>query len=133
MSDLNGNTYGIDGGNVYVELTWTVPLNSMQSAIFSYNSCTFSIIKNATFKFLLAAKSQLVRYSESDAQLLNDFGAAPTATIVYGNLNDVTPGTSIYIYANAPYNKGKNVYFIVETTGNNNEKVSCSTTQIHNC
>ena len=60
---------------------------------------------------------------------MNDFGAAPSATIVYGNLNDVTPGTSIYVYANVPYDEGKNVYFVVETTGNNNEKVSYSATK----
>lgn len=69
------------------------------------------------------AKSQLVKYSEDPTTLLDAFDTAQTATVVYGTLDEVQPGTSVFIYATAPYNPGKNVYFVVEVTGSTDVKV----------
>ena len=70
-----------------------------------------------------AAKSQAVKYSEDYDQLFDDFDTAPDATVVYGSLENVEPGISVFVYASAPYNEGKNVYFVVEITGLNDIKV----------
>lgn len=67
--------------------------------------------------------SQVVKYSEDYEQLLNSFEAAPEATIVFGSLNDIQAGTAIAVYVSAPYTTGKSVYFVVETTATNSQKV----------
>ncbi|XP_046643221.1 calcium-activated chloride channel regulator 1-like isoform X2 [Daphnia pulicaria] len=98
VSDFLGNTYGVDQNLVYADLRWTVPFNTI---------------------------SQTVKYSEDYEQLLNNFGSAPEATVEYGLLNDTEAGTSVFVYVSAPYTEGKNVYFVVETTGKGNTK-TCS-------
>ena len=73
--------------------------------------------------FLLAAISQTVKYSENYEQLLSNCESASNAEVVYGSLDVVDPGTSVFIYVSAPYTDGKNVYFVVEITGKDLTKV----------
>ncbi|KAI9554892.1 hypothetical protein GHT06_020170 [Daphnia sinensis] len=96
VSDIQASTYGIDQNLVYAELKWSVPSNT---------------------------KSQAVKFSEDYEQLLNNFEAASQATVVYGSLNEIAAGTTIAVYVSAPYTNGKSVYFVVETTAKNNQKV----------
>lgn len=48
--------------------------------------------------------------------------------VVYGTLEDVEAGTFIFVYVAAPYNPGKNVYFAVEITVNDDQKVRSKST-----
>lgn len=73
---------------------------------------------------LFTAKSQVVKYSEDYEQLLSNFDTAPEATIEYGSIDEVGAGTAIAVYASAPYTIGKSVYFLVQTMGINDKKVS---------
>lgn len=69
---------------------------------------------------------QLVRYSEDYAILLDAFETANEAEVVFGSLEEVKTGTVVFVYVVVPYNRGKNVYFAVETTGKDNIKVTFS-------
>ncbi len=85
---------------------------------------TFKIKKNLRFCcYIDAGMSQVVKYSEDYDQLFDDFETAPTANIVYGSLENLEPGSSVFLYVSAPYNEGKNVYFVVVNTGKDNTKV----------
>lgn len=77
---------------------------------------------------VLLATSQLVRYSENYTELLDATESANETQVVYGTLGDVEAGTFIFVYVAAPYNPGKNIYFAVEITVNDDQKVRSKST-----
>ena len=73
---------------------------------------------------LFAAISQAVKYSEDYEELINNCDSAENAIVEYGSLNEMADGTPVFVYVSASYTEDKNVYFVVETTGKDNKKVT---------
>lgn len=60
---------------------------------------------------------------------MDETDKAPEATVVYGSLETVESGTLISVSVSAPYSKGNNVYFVVETTVDDGMRV-CSSREL---